>query len=214
MPSDWIWEVPWSIIKPDPQTIINNHVAKYTGKVLFEFVAEKAWPIGCLAVATGAITTGALWWTFWRAEKNRSWILQVLTATMTSGALGLEYAATLHLGERASLTDNIKISLHQMVVWKAIANDAAAANVEKHIHMLFKEVIALNGPKIPVLANRSVAGFFIATIMYLWAKKMNNHNYEAKNDKIFYLMAGNMLLAFLFANLVRKEVVLKTMLVM
>ncbi len=58
MASDWIWYVPWSIIEPNPQTIINSHVAKYTGKVVFEFVAEKAWPIGWLAVVTGAITTG------------------------------------------------------------------------------------------------------------------------------------------------------------
>lgn len=58
MASDWIQEIPWSKIMPDAQNIINYHLSKQSGKVIFEFAREKAWPIGCLAVVTGMITTG------------------------------------------------------------------------------------------------------------------------------------------------------------
>ena len=58
MSGNWTCEVPWSTIKPNAQTIIDYHIAKYAGRVSFESVTDIAWPIGCILSVTAGVTTG------------------------------------------------------------------------------------------------------------------------------------------------------------
>lgn len=53
----------------------------------------------------------------YKTKANRIWIYTVLEALGASMGLIFEYAAVRDLGVRVSLTDEIKFSLQQFVVW-------------------------------------------------------------------------------------------------
>lgn len=66
-----IQNIPWSVLQPDAKTMINHYLSKYIGNVSFDFAYDSAFPIGCLALVCGTVTTAVV-----RMMRNNNKILK------------------------------------------------------------------------------------------------------------------------------------------